>query len=402
LYPNDDRVTGSWGISTGVSTGPAIQRNNRRFTAAATVTATTTSGSPNLTAISNMTTPVNWTAGMMVSGPGIPAGTTLLSVNIGASSAVMSNNATASASGVTVTPAKTLTYTIPSGKSITRLRFISGNRATETGVVSAWKNGVAAGSITSANNDTPSYTEFACTDGDVFVFADPPSSALTCLGLEIRTAQTHGVPVHRMGRQGYTIANLIGGIYNGLIGSPDGSTVLTAAQIAAEIRACYKWANPSPGFVFVLPYGTNENTKQLLATGIDCGLVPSLFRLVADIVIKQVTADGGIVVLLSPCPSPTENTANGAAPLSAYAAMLYSLAVGSAKTAMVDVASSATWGGGFSGLDATGRPIEVDDATKAAAIAAAASAGLRDPNSSHPTASGYQSYADLVYAALVS
>lgn len=74
---------------------------------AATFTATTTTSSPNLTVISSM---ANIGIGTLVTGTGIPAGTYLLSVNTGASSAVMSANITGSGSaGVVVTPG---TYTV--------------------------------------------------------------------------------------------------------------------------------------------------------------------------------------------------------------------------------------------------------------------------------------------------
>jgi hypothetical protein len=64
-------------------------------------TGTTTSGSPNVTAIAASMTGI--TAGQAISGAGIPAGTYVISVNAGASTLVMSKNATASATGVALT-----------------------------------------------------------------------------------------------------------------------------------------------------------------------------------------------------------------------------------------------------------------------------------------------------------
>src|SRR4051812_3612276 len=67
--------------------------------AAATGTATTTSGSANLTAV---TPTSNWANGMTVKGTGIPAGTTIVS-GAGTATMVMSANATASGTLVAVT-----------------------------------------------------------------------------------------------------------------------------------------------------------------------------------------------------------------------------------------------------------------------------------------------------------
>ncbi|HET9596151.1 MAG TPA: hypothetical protein VFP65_11250, partial [Anaeromyxobacteraceae bacterium] len=147
-FPGDDRVVTVGGASTGLSTGPAVQRNNWRPT----------------------------------------------------------------------TTGQTKTVTIPAG--ITRFRIHSGNRAGETGVLAVKKNGVDVASVTSQNNDTPNYVEYACVAGDVFLMTGPSSSAITILGFELRTAQAFGAPVHRMGRQGYTCGNVMGGVYNGIIGSP--------------------------------------------------------------------------------------------------------------------------------------------------------------------------------------
>jgi hypothetical protein len=328
-FPNDGRITAGGGIVTGIATGPAVQRNNARFTK----------------------------------------------------------------------EGHTLTVTIPAGKAITRLSFLCANRETETATVTATKNGTPTTSITSTGTPaTPTRQDYSCTEGDVFVFTGPAAGALTCLGFVLRTAQTHGVPVHRMGRRGYTVPNVIGGVYNGLLGAAEnGTIILTAEQIQREIRACYRWSGAA-SFLVILQYGTNENTKQFQASGIDCGVTPGLFRSALSTIIQQVNTDGGDVLLAGPCPAPTEITAGAASPLSAYTTMAYSLAVDSAHCSMLDIASNAAWGGGFSGLDGAQRPIEVTDAEKATAVAAAATAGLRDPSSSHPTPLGYESYADIIYS----
>jgi hypothetical protein len=71
------------------------------YTASVAGTATTTSGSPNLTVVTPTT---GWKNGMAISGTGIPAGTRILS-GAGTATMVMSANATASASGVAITGA---------------------------------------------------------------------------------------------------------------------------------------------------------------------------------------------------------------------------------------------------------------------------------------------------------
>ena len=65
-----------------------------------TFTASTTSGSPVLTAVSSF---AGLTAGTALSGVGIPAGATIVSMNVGASTVTMSVNASGSAPNVTVT-----------------------------------------------------------------------------------------------------------------------------------------------------------------------------------------------------------------------------------------------------------------------------------------------------------
>ena len=63
-----------------------------------TLTGTTTSGFPTITALSSSPIASGWSAGMVISGAGIPAGTTIVSLTT--TTAVLSLNATASAAGV--------------------------------------------------------------------------------------------------------------------------------------------------------------------------------------------------------------------------------------------------------------------------------------------------------------
>lgn len=76
---------------------PAVFGPSNRFAATSGITGTTVSGSPNISALSSITG-VN--PGASVSGTGIPSGTYVLSVS--GTTAVLSANATASASGVTL------------------------------------------------------------------------------------------------------------------------------------------------------------------------------------------------------------------------------------------------------------------------------------------------------------
>lgn len=81
-----------WGDGSREAANPAVPSG----------TATTTSGSANLTLVTPTT---GWQNGMPVSGTGIPAGTTIAS-GAGTATMVMSANATASASAVAITGAR--------------------------------------------------------------------------------------------------------------------------------------------------------------------------------------------------------------------------------------------------------------------------------------------------------
>lgn len=105
LFDNGDFWMGPFAGGATIGQKVFVSYADGSVTAAATgttptatgVTATTTSGSPNLTAVAGGTL----VPGQPVSGTGIPAGATIVSV--GSGTAVMSANATAAGTGVAVT-----------------------------------------------------------------------------------------------------------------------------------------------------------------------------------------------------------------------------------------------------------------------------------------------------------
>lgn len=114
------------GINTSATTG-----NNLNGLSAFTFTGTPTSGSTTLGTISATVTPFIH-VGMVLSGTGIPAGTTVVSV--GATSLVMSAQATSSPGAITVTAGDTLTiagvtYTAWTSESIANRQFLVSNNA---------------------------------------------------------------------------------------------------------------------------------------------------------------------------------------------------------------------------------------------------------------------------------
>lgn len=105
IFLNPYALNGTW------STFPVAAAQVATVSAGATVNITaTTNSTVNLSALSATAGIV---AGMSVTGAGIPTGTTLISINTGASTAVLSQAATASASGVA------LQFTNPNVQTIT-------------------------------------------------------------------------------------------------------------------------------------------------------------------------------------------------------------------------------------------------------------------------------------------
>jgi hypothetical protein len=183
-----------------------------------------------------------------------------------------------------------------------------------------------------------------------------------------------------MGKPGFTVANMLGGVYNGVLASTNGSTVWTAEQQREYIRSCYAGL-PAKSLVSIM-FGTNEQSKQLETAGLDCGVTPALFEQALQTIVTQIAADGLCVLLVSPCPSGSENVAAGAAPLTTYSAAMRAVAEASEHCAFFDIAEM--WG------------------TGAAAVEAAYNAGMRDKTSSHPMRRGYGDIARMFVSALIN
>jgi hypothetical protein len=168
---------------------------------------------------------------------------------------------------------------------------------------------------------------------------------------------------------GYTLPNMGGGVYNGTLWTPDGTNILSSSQRTASLRAHYRWAGTSG--LMIINFATNEQTKELLATGIDCGVTPALFQSALTTIVQQVTSDGWCVVINMPCQSGSE-TASPNDPLRTYAKLARQVAIDNAHVAFHD--SADYWG------------------RSSAAVTAAGASGTyqkRDPNSSHPSILGY-------------
>lgn len=114
-----------------------------------TFTATTTSTSATLSSVSNV---LRAPIGATITGTGIPSSTTIVSVNVGASTLVMSNAATASGS-ITVTPVSTETILMPTvtPASVGDLVFMFGWGGQHLQYV--------GDALTNVNQDTPPFTD---------------------------------------------------------------------------------------------------------------------------------------------------------------------------------------------------------------------------------------------------
>lgn len=124
----------------------------------ATFTANTVNTSPTLSSVSSFT---NLAVGALVTGTGIPAGTTIIAINPGASTATMSANATASNTGITVTVSTTIVLSNPTSTTFTMsanaTASASGVTATISGTLGNERTvtvGVTLSDGTATNADT--------------------------------------------------------------------------------------------------------------------------------------------------------------------------------------------------------------------------------------------------------
>lgn len=260
---------------------------------------------------------------------------------------------------------QTLTLTVPTG--VTRMMVVQANRAGD--VSSTWSlNAVGQGAISAlTGTGVPLLTYLNVVAGQPVVITGP-TGADVILGLGFRTAQTNGVPVHRMGCGGYAQGNMLGGVYNGILGSTNGVNVNSIAAQKAYTQSHYIWAG-AKGLV-ILYWGTNEQSLQLGSAGNNNGVTPAIFATGLQTSLAQIIADGWCALMVGPPPSGSENQTPGAALLTSYWSVMQSIAASTDHCAFISMGD--LWGG--------------DNATDKAATAAA---GLRNAGDSHPTRAGY-------------
>lgn len=269
-------------------------------------------------------------------------------------------------------PNATLTYTVPAG--VFFLGLILENTAGLTSPT--WtKDGAIQGAWTTLDNTGGmNFTYHGVAPGQVVVIKGDNTTSANVIGLVARTARV-GVPVHRMGVGGITQSEMLGGSFNGVLATVDGSTIWTAPQQQAYVRAHYKW-EPSKGVVIIMA-GTNEQSLQLGSAGYGNGITPAIYAQGLTTTVQQIAADGWCTLLVGPCPSGSENVTAGAAPLTSYKAQMQAVATANDHCSYIDIADA--WG---------------------LSAAAAYAAGLRDQTSSHPTYKGYGDEARLIHRVL--
>jgi hypothetical protein len=274
---------------------------------------------------------------------------------------------------------KTITVTVPTGA--TRMMVVQANQAGNNS--STWSlNGSNQGAITTlTNTGVPTLTYLTVVAGQPVVLTGPASGNDTFLALGFRTTQTSGVPCHRIGVSGQTLWTMLGGVYNGVTGTFDGSNFYSTVQQTANVQACYQWAG-SKGLL-LLYTGTNEQSLQLGTAGLGNGVTPAIMAAGVQFAVNQAVADGWCCLLVGPPPSASENVSAGAQPLTAYTSALRSIAASTDHCAMVDIAD--LWGGNTS-----------------AAKTATSNAGLRNSGDSHPTRAGYGDIARAIHRVLTA
>lgn len=265
-------------------------------------------------------------------------------------------------------PAASTITLIAAPSNVTRVQTILSSHTGEA----AGQFQINGGTVTSlgfgTSDDVPSLKSTAVTSGQVFNAANNAGGNVTYLGFCLRTAQTNGVPVHRIGVPGNTIGDWQGGVFNGVYGTYDGSTFSTAAEQTIAIRAMYKW-NPTPGLLIVHT-GGNEQSLQATANTIGCGVTPAIFKVGVQNVVNTAVSDGWAVLLIGPNASGSELAGAGIQPSTAYSAQLQAIAATTDHCAYLNVDD--LWGGS-------------DQTAKDNAF----NAGLRDHFSAHPFRKGY-------------
>jgi hypothetical protein len=280
----------------------------------------------------------------------------------------------------------TLTFTPPAG--ITQLGVVQTNHAGDAAL--SWTlNAVAQGNITApTGTGIPSITWLTVVGGQQVVISGPAAGTNSIYGfvystgnVSANTALKNGVAVHRVGCGGYTLQNMIGGVYNGSPGTIDGVSFFTAAAQLAYAQAHYIWAGAKG--LFIMYGGTNEQTLQNGVAGANNGVTPALFLASIQQIVGQIVSDGWCVLMVGAPPSGSENLVAPALPLTSYWSAMQQVASSTDHCAFVSIGDY--WGG--------------DDANNKALTAAA---GLRDAGSSHPTRNGYGDLANMLYRVLTA
>ena len=282
-----------------------------------------------------------------------------------------------------LTSGATLTFTPPAGT--TQLGVIQTNHSGDAQLT--WTmNGVGQTAPTApTGTGVPSLVWVPFTGGQTAVFTGP-SANNTVYGwvystgqVSANTALKNGVSVDRIGSGGQTQGIMLGGDYNGALGTYDGVGSFTTPQQQAYVQGHYIWRG-SRGLL-IMYFGTNEQSLQLGSAGLNNGITPAIFQAGLQLAVAQAVSDGWCVLLVGPCPSASENQTMGAALLTAYWAIMQGIAATTDHCAFVSIGD--LWGGDTS-----------------AAKLATSNAGLRNAGDSHPTRAGYGDIARNLYNVL--
>lgn len=264
--------------------------------------------------------------------------------------------------------------------NVTKIGILMSNHAGEAAGQYQINAGGAVSLGFGTSTDIPTSHSVAVTAGQVLNLVNNAGGNVTYNGFLLQTALAGGVPVHRIGVPGNTIWDWQGGVFNGQVGTYDGSTFYTVPQQIQQIRAMYGFA-PSPGLLIVHT-GGNEQSNQGSSGGIGCGVTTAIFKAGVQQVVNTAVTDGWCVLLMGPNASGSE-IFDGRVPATAYSAVLQGIASTTDHCAYVDI--NDLWGG-----------------SDQASMDNAFNAGLRDHFSAHPTRKGYGDIAQHLYRVLTT
>jgi hypothetical protein len=287
-----------------------------------------------------------------------------------------------SGSTLTFTPAK------PAGvrgaAALTKLGLIQTNHAGDAALTWTLNGSAQTAPTAPTGTGIPTSQDLTIVDSQAVVLTGPAANN-TIYGVTYKTGQVgytgnqNGVFVHRIGSGGQTQGIMLGGDFNGQLGTVDGSTFFTTAQQQANVQSHYIWAAPR-GLVIIY-FGTNEQSLQLGSAGLNNGITPAIFNAGLQLTVNQIIADGWCVLLVGPPASASELQTGNAQPTQAYRSIMAAIAASTDHVAYVSI--SDLWGG-----------------DSAAAKLATSNAGLRNAGDSHPTRAGYGDIARNLYTIL--